>query len=68
MISSTIRDVTHPDPGDYFPEGLPVEAIRAYSIGRLPPEVERVRGIKRVDDGLRVHVIRVKVDGVWVPL
>ena len=75
MIRRTRRDddlVTIPDPGDYFPEDLPVEAIRAYSVGRLPDPVVAGLDFSRAepeeDDGLRVRVAQVKVDGRWVNL
>lgn len=71
MASREIRDVTIPDEGDYFPAALPVEAIRAYSVGRLPDSwadglVRRARETE--DDGLRVRVAQVLIDGEWVPL
>jgi hypothetical protein len=72
VASREIRDVTIPDEGDYFPAALPVEAIRAYSVGRLPASwadglVRRSRETEE-DDGLRVRVAQVLIDGEWVPL
>lgn len=73
MLKRTIRDdfdVTVPDPGDLlFPE-IPVESIMAYSVGRVPlsDDFRRLPEKPEEDDGLRVRVAQVKVDGQWVPL
>jgi hypothetical protein len=76
MLSRTMRDVTIPDEGDLIPAEvtLPVEAIRAYSMGRIPlADGFRDLGVRieedaRVDDGTRIRVAQVKIDGVWQPL
>lgn len=68
MCRKSDQSVTVPDPGDILFPRIPVEALRAYSVGRLPDEVVRVRGLKHTDDGQRVRVIRIKVDGEWIPL
>lgn len=67
------NDVTLPAQGDHFPVTLPVEAIRAYSMGRLPLAPAFLGSVERAqetepDDGRRVRVAEVKIDGVWVPL
>ena len=61
--------VTIPDEGDlYFPK-IPVEAIRAWSVGALWfPRESGVIPVPEPDDGTRVRVAQVKVDGEWVPL
>jgi hypothetical protein len=63
------RPVTIPDPGDLLFPRIPVEALRAYSVGRLwfPTEAP-VAIVEPEDDGTRVRVAEVLVDGVWVPL
>ena len=64
------RPVTIPDPGDLLFPRIPVEAIRAYSVGRLwfPQESGIELRPEPEDDGTRVRVAEVLVDGVWVPL
>jgi hypothetical protein len=64
-------DPIEPDPGDAFDLTIPVEAIRAYSVGRLPFDralLSPVRVEEPEDDGTRVRVAQVLVDGEWVPL
>ena len=70
------RDVTIPDEGDLISDEItiPVEALRAYSMGRLPL-ADSFRGIVATaqatepeDDGRRVRVAEVLIDGVWHPL
>jgi len=73
MQSTEIRDVTIPAEGDLIPAevALPVEAIRAYSMGRLPLDPAfldmgiRIEDDARIDEGLRIRVAEVKIDGVW---
>jgi hypothetical protein len=60
--------VTVPDPGDILFPVIPVEAIRAYSVGRLWFPQSDVELRPKPDDGMRVRVASVKVDGVWVEL
>lgn len=65
--------VTLHDEGPFISGRSLVERLRDYSVGRLPagyPEdiVARAQGTEPEDDGRRVRVVEVKVDGVWVPL
>ena len=67
-MSVTIRDE-----GEFISGRSLVERLRDYSVGKLPdgyPEeiVARAQGTEPVDDGRRIRVAEVKVDGVWVPL
>ena len=71
-ITGTVRDVTVPDEGDIISPVIPVEAIMAYSMGKLPTSfaeglLQRAQA-SEPDTGLRVRVAEVCVDGVWVPL
>jgi len=64
--------VTLPDEGDLISPDIPVEAIRAYSMGRIDGDI-RARlapglQLEQPDDGMRVRVAHVKIDGEWVPL
>ena len=69
-----MRDVTIPDEGDLISGEIviPVEALRAYSVGRLPEAwaagLVSAAQESEPDDGLRVRAAKVKVDGQWVPL
>ena len=65
------QGVTIPDEGNlYFPTTV-VDALRAYSVGRLWFDRDAAIFVpteRPPADYLRVRVAQVKVDGVWVPL
>jgi len=64
-------DVTIPEKGDLLFPRIPVEAIRAYSVGRLwftPETGVDLQPELAADDGRRVRVDEVLIDGEWVPL
>lgn len=63
-----IFDPVEPDFGDDPTLPIPVEAIRAYSVGQLPLPVTLTRLRVEAQDDLEMRVARVKVDGRWIPL
>lgn len=75
MLRQTTHDVTIPDEGDLISDEivLPVEALRAYSMGRTPL-LPAFRGIvataqaEEPETDRRVRVAEVLIDGVWHPL
>ena len=60
--------VTIPAEGDLISAEIPVEAIRAYSVGNVWFARDGVVVETPKDDGRRVRVAEVLIDGVWQPL
>ena len=66
-----MMDVTIHDEGHLISDEvtIPVDALRAYSVGQLWfPRDSGIELQERPDDGTRVRVAQVKIDGEWVPL
>ena len=66
------KTVTIPEPGDHFSAPIPVQAIRAYSVGQVPDPVLLASGVFAVapwaQGDRRVRVESVKIGDEWIAL